>query len=99
MVQTEDFGHGLWRITASFGFMQQPDITRVLKAIPRERLVLDWDKLVCYLPQATFEAKGRWWRRRIEFLYDVLRRNSLSAAQYFHVPPREIACIGVKLEL
>jgi KUP system potassium uptake protein len=99
MVQVEDLGHGLWRVTASFGFIQQPDITCVLKAIPRQKLVLDWDKLVCYLPEATFEAKGGWWQRRINFVYDLLRRNSLSAAQYFHVPPREIARIGVKLEL
>ncbi len=99
MVQTEDLGRGLWRVRASFGFMQQPDIIRVLKALPKEKLVLDWDKLVCYLPEATFEAKGDWWQRRIEFLYGLLRRNSLSAAQYFHVPPQEIARIGVKLKL
>jgi KUP system potassium uptake protein len=99
MVQAEDLGHGLWRVTASFGFTQQPDITRVLKSLPQEKLVLDWNKLVCYLPEATFEAKGSWWRRRIQFFYDVLRRNSLSTAQYFHVPPREIARIGLKLEL
>jgi hypothetical protein len=51
------------------------------------------------LPEATFEGKGGWWRRRVEFLYDLFRRNSLSAAQYFHVPPREIALVGVTLEL
>ncbi|HUB68713.1 MAG TPA: KUP/HAK/KT family potassium transporter [Candidatus Methylacidiphilales bacterium] len=99
IVQIEDLGRGLWRVTASFGFMQQPDIIRVLKSLPRERLVLDWDKLVCYLPEATFELRGSWWRRRINFVYDLLRRNSLSAAQYFQVPPREIALIGVKLEV
>jgi len=99
IVQTEDLGRGLWRVTASFGFMQQPDIIRVLRSLPPEKLVLDWDKLVCYLPEATFEIKGGWGRRRINFVYDLLRRNSLSAAQYFHIPPREIAHIGVKLQL
>ena len=99
MAQTEDLGRGLWRVTASFGFMQQPDITRILKALPQATLRLDWDKLVCYLPEATFEAKGGWWRRLVEFLYDALRRNSLSMAEYFHIPPREIVHIGVKLEL
>jgi KUP system potassium uptake protein len=83
MVQVEDLGHGLWRVTASFGFIQQPDITCVLKVIPRQKLVLDWDKLVCYLPEATFEAKGGWWQRRINFVYDLLRRNSLSPRSIF----------------
>ena len=99
MVKIEDLGHGLWRITASFGFMQQPDITHLLETIPKEQIELDWDNLVCYLPEATFQGKGGWWQRRIEFLYDLLRRNSLSVAQYFHIPPREIVRIGVKLQL
>ena len=99
MIQTDNLGHGLWRVTASFGFRQQPDISCVLKAIPQDEIALEWDRLVCYLPEATFEAKGGWWGRRIELVYDLLRRNSLSAVQYFHIPPKQIVRIGVDLQL
>jgi len=99
MQHLEDLGNGLWRLTTSFGFMQSPHITQILKALPRERLKLDWDKLVVYLPEGTLEAKGNWWRRIIEQIYKFLRSNSYSAAQYFHVPPRELIHIGVALDL
>ncbi len=94
----ENLGDGLWRLTAAFGFMQPPDLTRILRAQPKEKITLDWDKLVCYLPEVVFQPKGSWWRRLVEFSYLVLRRNSLGAAQYFRVPAGEIVRIGVPLD-
>lgn len=99
IVRLEELGDGLWRITASFGYMQHPDITQVLQCQAVEKLQLDWNRLVCYLPEAIVQPKGGWWRRRAAGLYDVLRRNSLSAAAYFRVPPREIVRVGVQVEL
>lgn len=99
MQHLEDLGNGLWRLTTSFGFMQSPHITQILKALPPERLKLDWDKLAVYLPEGTFEAKGNWYRRIIEQIYKFLRSNSFSAAQYFHVPPKELIHVGVALDL
>lgn len=99
MGQIEDLGNGLWRLMAAFGYMQQPDITRILKAQSKEKIKLDWDKMVCYLPEAIFERKGGWWRQRIEQIYEFLRRNSLKTTQYFHVPTREIVLIGVPISL
>ena len=79
--------------------MQHPDITKVLESQSEAGLKLDWDKLVCYLPEATFIAKGGWWHQLVERFYAFLRRNSVSIAEYFRVPPREIVHIGVRLEL
>jgi KUP system potassium uptake protein len=97
--RVEELGPGFWRITASFGFMQHPDITRVLKCETEKNLKIDWDRLVCYLPEASFVPADGWWEQRIEEIYHFLRRNSLSAAQYFRVPPREIILVGVRLEI
>jgi KUP system potassium uptake protein len=97
--QIEDLGHGLRRITASFGFMQHPDVTRVLQAQPKETLDLDWERLVCYLPDPVVIPSGSWGRRRIEGIYVFLRRNSLSMAEYFRVPPREIVRVGFQVKL
>jgi KUP system potassium uptake protein len=96
----DEVGRGIYRITASFGFMQQPNVTRVLKDIPEDKLRIDWDKLVVYLPEALFvEKKGPWWKHRICQIYEILGRNSLSVAHYFHVPPDEIIHVGVRLQI
>lgn len=99
MEKVEDLGNGLWRVTASFGFMQRPNVTRILKALPQEKIKLDWDKLVCYLPEPIFEPRGSWWRRRIGQFYEFLRHNSLPVALYFHVPPRSVVLVGVQLKV
>jgi KUP system potassium uptake protein len=98
--KVEEIGPGVHRITASFGFMQQPNVTRVLKGIPPEKLRIDWDKLVVYLPEGVIvEKKHPWWKHRIRQAFGFLGRNSLPAAHYFHVPPNEILHVGVRLEI
>jgi KUP system potassium uptake protein len=99
MTRVEELGAGFWRVTAAFGFMQRPDVTRALKCPQAKRLNLDWDRLVCYLPEATLVARGGWGRQRIQQIFDFLGRNSLSVAHYFRVPPREIIHVGVRLEM
>jgi KUP system potassium uptake protein len=99
MSRLEELGPGFWRVTGSFGFMQHPDITRLLECQSEKKLALNWDKLVCYLPEASFVDRGGWWKRLIEDVYKFLRHNSLSAARYFRIPPVETVLIGVRLQL
>jgi KUP system potassium uptake protein len=99
MVEVEELEVGFLRVTASFGFMQHPNVTRVLKTLPKDKLVIDWGRLVCYLPEAYIVAKGGWWRQRIQQIYQFMARNSLSAAEYFRVPPGEIIRVGLRLEI
>jgi len=88
----------LW-VTASFGFMQPPDVMRVLRDLPPEKLNLDWDHLAFYLPEAVIVAEGGWWRQSIQQIFEFMGRNSLSQAKYFRVPPGEIIHVGVTLEM
>jgi KUP system potassium uptake protein len=99
MGRVEELAPGFHRITARFGFMEHPDVTRVLEHVSKNQLQLDWDHLVCYLPEPTLIPPRGWWRRRIQFIYRLLARNSLSAARYFRVPPREVIHVGVRLEV
>jgi KUP system potassium uptake protein len=96
--KVEQLAPDFWRITASFGFMQHPDLTHVLEAQPCEKLKIDWDKLVCYLPEPTLAPKRVWWKQLVQEIYEFLARNSLSPAKYFRVPPREIIHVGVRLD-
>ena len=99
MARVEVLAPGFLRVTASFGFMQHPDVMRVLRNLPPEKLNLDWDRLAFYLPEAIIVAKGGWWRRRIQQIFEFMGRNSLSQAKYFCVQPGETIHVGVKLEM
>jgi KUP system potassium uptake protein len=99
MARVEELAPGFRRLTASFGFMQHPDLTALLKNMPKEKLKLDWDRLVCYLPEACLVSKGNWRRQASQAIYEFLSRNSLSTASYFRIPPVEIIHVGVRLEV
>ena len=99
MARVEELAPGFLRVHASFGFMQRPDVMRVLRDLPPEKLNLDWDRLAFYLPEAVIVAKGGWWRQRIQQIFEFMGRNSLSQAKYLCVQPGEIIHVGVKLEM
>jgi KUP system potassium uptake protein len=95
----EELAPGLYRLTAENGFMQEPDLTRMLKDHNCEKLQIDWDKLVCYLPEAKVIPRGNWRRRAVAHIFDFLRRNSLATADYYRIPARDIVHIAVQLEI
>jgi KUP system potassium uptake protein len=97
--KVEKLGAGFFRITTEYGFMQQPNVTEILKELPGNELTIDWETLVCYLPEPRIVAQGGWWKRAIQRIYDFLRRNSLSAADYFRIPPREVVHSGLQLDV
>jgi KUP system potassium uptake protein len=94
----EQLAPDFFRITTQFGFMQDPDITRMLKA-HTAKLGIDWNSLVCYLPEPQIIPRGSIRRRAAARIYAFLRRNSLSVADYFQIPPRKIVHVGVRLEI
>ena len=95
----EEVAPGLFRLTAESGFMQDPDVTRILKAHCCSSLHIDWDKLVCYLPEAKVIPRGNWLRRTVGHIFDFLRRNSLAPADYYRIPARDIVHVAVQLKL
>ncbi len=95
----ERLGPGFFRITTRFGFMQEPDISRILSSQCAKEIQIDWDRLVCFIPEPKIILQGSRRRRAVARIYDFMRRNSMTAADYFQVPPRQIVHVGVRLEL
>ena len=98
MGHTEKLGPDFYRITGSFGFMQHPDVTRLLKS-ERKEVSVKWDGLVCYLPKVTLVTRKGWWSRSLLSIYNALQRNSLSTASYLRVPPQQVVYVNLVLEI
>ncbi len=95
----EDLGHGFFRIVATFGFMQSPNIPEILAnakthGVPvppmdtsyylgRERLVI------------TDKAKMSRWRKK---LFALMSRNARSATEFFQIPPNRVVELGAQIE-
>ncbi len=98
MSRVEQLGPSFYRITGSYGFMQQPDVSLLLKN-QQGQLPINFKCLVCYLPAPTPVSRGGWWARTVLGIYHVLGRNSLSAADYLCLPALEVVHVGVPLEV
>ncbi|MBC8088510.1 MAG: KUP/HAK/KT family potassium transporter, partial [Phycisphaerae bacterium] len=96
--------HGFWRVTATYGFMQSPNIPQVLEAVDqmgirckpldtsyfmgRERLIPTKGR-----PEDPFKL-SRW--RKIVF--SLMARNARSATEFFGIPPNRVVELGTQIE-
>jgi KUP system potassium uptake protein len=97
--ELETLAPGFFRLTMEFGFMQNPDISRILGSQCVREIKIDWNHLVVFLPEPKIILRGSWRRRAVARIYDLMRRNSLTSADYLNVPPRQIVHVGLRLEL
>ncbi len=101
-VRLEKLGHGCWRMTLSYGFMNEPDITQGLEIAAS--LGLDFDIMTTsfFLSRETVVPVGArrgemaLWRER---LFAAMARNAGSAADYFRLPANRVIELGAKVEL
>jgi len=95
----EQLGPGFYRVITEYGFMQGPDISRILARECEKEIKINWTNLTVYLPEPKIVPYGSWRRRTVARIYDFMRRNSLTVADYFNVPPKQIVHVGLRLQL
>jgi KUP system potassium uptake protein len=99
-LQVRELRYGFYRVVARVGFMQQPNVPRILARCERHGLaVLDGDTTY-YLGRQTLLTTGRSrmarWRKK---LFAFLARNSQSPTSFFNLPPNRVVELGLQIEL
>lgn len=97
-LSVEDLGLGLQRIVARYGFMQQPDVPKLLARATGG--TVDWDQTTFFLGRETLmpaskPQMARW--RALLFVF--LARNAQPATQFFRIPPARVMEVGAQIEL
>ena len=91
--------HGFWRIRCRYGYLDEPDIPRVLEEASRHGLDIDLDKVVYFTRRWEVLVNGKSgiakWRSRI---YAFCYRNSLSASVLFDMPADRIVVVDSLIE-
>ena len=100
MVTVTELGHGLWQVTASVGFMQDPDVPAILRHARRAGLEAQLSDVSYYLGRETLLVGGKAplarWRK---VLFGFLSRNARPATQFFRLPPNRVVELGAQIEL
>ncbi len=93
-------GKGFHRVTARYGFMQDPDINEVLAACKASGLDIPLAGTTFFLGRETLIASERpgmaMWRAR---LFGFMSRNALRATAFFRIPPNQVFEVGAYVEL
>ncbi len=98
--QIEDLGQGFSRVTARYGFMQDPDIAQILSSLKANGFELPPMETSYYLGRDTLLTTKRpgmsRWRKS---LFNVMSRNASTPTAFFGLPPNRVVELGAQIEL
>lgn len=96
--------HGFWRVIATYGFMQSPNIPEVLEAVDQMGIrckpldtsyFMGRERLIPTKGRADDPFKLPRWRK---IVFSILARNARSATEFFGIPPNRVVELGTQIE-
>jgi KUP system potassium uptake protein len=95
-----DLGNGFHRLVVKVGFMQTPDVPRLLAKCESRGLVAEPMTTTYYLGRQTLLTSGKIkiakWRK---LLFSFLSRNARPPTAFFNLPPNRVVEMGLQIEL
>lgn len=91
----ENLEQNFFRVTARYGFKQNPNVPRALAMCGRVGLIIDIDEATFFLGRETLIPRRRpKWHGWQELVFISLFRNAASPIQFFRLPPHRVLELG-----
>ena len=96
-----DLGHGFHRVVLRIGFMQRADIPAALRACQRMGLDFCKDKIHYYVGHESLARRTKQSKLSVPVweAFNFMHRMSMRAADYFHLPQKQVIEVGFRLEI
>jgi KUP system potassium uptake protein len=97
-------GHGFWRVVASYGFMQTPNVPNVLEVVDQMGIrckpmetsyFLGRESLIPIAAKPGDKIVLSRWRK---IIFGIMSRNARSATEFFCIPPNRVVELGTQIE-
>jgi KUP system potassium uptake protein len=99
-VSVERLREGMYRMSVHYGFMEEPDIPRVLAQVVFDEWEFDLQQTTFFLGRETLISTRKpgmaRWR---EHLFIFLSRNARNATSFFHLPANRVVELGTQVEI
>jgi KUP system potassium uptake protein len=99
-VSVTALGHGFYRVTAGYGFMETPNVPHVMRLCAAQGLKTEPFQTSYFLNRESILPTGRGklarWRKK---LFVIMSRNAQSATQFYGLPPNRVVELGAQVEL
>jgi KUP system potassium uptake protein len=101
MMSVVEEGKNFWRVTAHFGFMQRPDIPRLLEEAQQLGCEVRLDDVIYYVGHENILHRQRGpamphWQEQI---FAAMVRNSSHVTDYFRLPSEKVVEIGRQISI
>jgi KUP system potassium uptake protein len=99
-ITIEEVGHGFFRVRARYGFMESPDLGRVLTECECQGVPISVEGSTIFVGHSTVIIGGSSpmarWRKT---MFELLNRNARPASTHYHLPSSRVMEIGVRIEI
>jgi len=100
-VECEPVERDCWRVTARFGFVEEPDVVHALELCGPQGLSIDPLQVTYFasreqLVPRSSERGLRQWQDR---LFAAMARNTASVTDFFAIPPNRVVELGTRVEI
>jgi KUP system potassium uptake protein len=99
-LSVRELGHGFFRVIAHVGFMQQPNVPKILQRCEKQQLKTNLSDTTYYLGRQTLLTTGKSglakWRK---LLFSFLARNARPPTAFFNLPPNRVVELGLQIEM
>jgi KUP system potassium uptake protein len=110
MLRVEPLGQGFYRVKATYGFMETPNVPDIMRFCNKRGLknrpndtsfFLGRERLIPTRGRASTSKKDgplprmRLWRKK---LFVFMARNARSATEFFGLPPNRVVELGTQIE-
>jgi KUP system potassium uptake protein len=99
-LEIEDFSNDFHAITVHYGFMQHPNVPRVLERLGEHDLHFKMMDTSFFVGRLTIlpVSKSRW--RRFEMaVFETMHRNALPATEFYRIPANRVVELGGQIEV
>jgi len=99
-VEVENLGEGFWRVTGRFGFMQKPNVPRLLRQCANHDLEVEAEKATFFLGREIIIPSAKpgmaKWR---EHVFSFASKLAQQPATYFQIPIGRVIELGQQVEI
>ncbi len=99
-VYLEDMGQGFYRVKVHYGFMESPNVPKLIYLLGDKGLTIDIHSTSFFFGREILFPTGKSpmakWRKHI-FIF--MSRNAWNASSFFKVPPDRVVEFGIQIEL
>jgi KUP system potassium uptake protein len=94
-------GAGFWRVVVRYGFMERPDVPRVLEQLKARGCTIDLADVTYYVGHETVTARsdGKGLPHWQEALFVAMERNAAHVTDFFRLPGDQVVEIGRQIAI